>query len=69
MENLQDLKDILQNLMEDLEEEIEACKMLLANELYDNIVDKMGILLDSLEAAKAISVALKNYQRLFGAGS
>ena len=55
MENLYDLKDILQNLMEDLEEEIADCKMLLANELYDNIADKIATLTDSLEAAKAIS--------------
>ncbi|MHA1230459.1 MAG: hypothetical protein ACTSRP_06025 [Candidatus Helarchaeota archaeon] len=69
MENFHDLKDILQNLIEDLEEEIENCKMLLAHELFDNIVDKMSMLTDSLEAAKVISLALRDYQQIFGAGS
>ena len=69
MENLHDLKNILQNLMEDLEEEIVSCQYLLENDLFENITDKMAILTDSIEAAKAISVALKSYQHLFGAGS
>lgn len=69
MENLHDLKDILENLIEDLETEIETCYYLLENELYENVLDKMNNLTDSIEAVKAISMALKNYQHIFGAGS
>ncbi|MBD3230922.1 MAG: hypothetical protein GF329_22275 [Candidatus Lokiarchaeota archaeon] len=69
MENLNNLKDILVNLVENLESEIASCKYLVDNGFYDNVFDKMNEMTDSLEAAKAISMALKNYQNLFPAGS
>jgi len=69
MENLHDLKDILHNIIENLEDEIISCKYLLENELYEYVLDKMETLEDSIEAIKAISITLRNYQKYFDAGS
>lgn len=69
MENLNNLKDILKSLVINIETEIVSCKNLVDNEFYDSVFDKMNGMTDSLEAAKAISMALKNYQKLFPAGS